>query len=163
IVVLASMRSFTYARRWNDRLNFYRQSLAEQPMSAQLYMLTAGEYSRLGQHIAAEAVIARAVEVFPDSWHVWARRAINAMVQQPPRKMLPRRRRRIAGHQHKALTNRLADLLQRRSAFHQPSPRRVPRQRQWEFGQHPGIKSLLQFWRRIGYPMPEPTTRLGQS
>jgi hypothetical protein len=39
VVVAFSIRTFTYAQRWNDRVSFYRISLAEQPRSAQLRLL----------------------------------------------------------------------------------------------------------------------------
>ncbi|HSV15157.1 MAG TPA: hypothetical protein VLI90_12935 [Tepidisphaeraceae bacterium] len=79
IVTLASARTFTYARRWNDRLTFYEQSLDEQPNSVQLYLLTAGELDARHDYAAADAVMARAAAVFPDAWHVWMRRAVIAM------------------------------------------------------------------------------------
>jgi tetratricopeptide (TPR) repeat protein len=79
LLTLGSIRTFTYARRWNDRLTFYERCLDEQPRSAQLYLLTAGELDAHHDYPAADAVMARAATVFPDAWHVWMRRAIIAM------------------------------------------------------------------------------------
>jgi hypothetical protein len=79
LLSLASVRTVTYAWRWNDRLRLYSQSLDEQPASAQLYMLTAGELDARGDLVAAEAVMDRAAKAFPDSWEVWSRRAMVAM------------------------------------------------------------------------------------
>jgi hypothetical protein len=75
LLVLGSWRSFTYARRWNHRLDFYRQSLAEQPKSVQLYLLTGDEYRQLGQLQTANEVLLRAAIQFPKSWKVWVRLA----------------------------------------------------------------------------------------
>jgi hypothetical protein len=79
LLTLGSIKTFTYARRWNDRLTFYEQSLEEQPRSAQLYILTAGELAAHHDYPAADAVLARGAAVFPDAWHVWMWRAMVAM------------------------------------------------------------------------------------
>jgi tetratricopeptide (TPR) repeat protein len=83
-VGLGSLRSFTYAKRWNDRLSFYVQSLAEQPKSTQLYLLAGMEYDERHQLDAAEAVFARGCKMIPDSWRMWVERATVAIDRNRP-------------------------------------------------------------------------------
>jgi tetratricopeptide (TPR) repeat protein len=77
----ASVRSFTYAREWNDRLEFYLQSLAEQPGSTQLHLLVVQEYLSRGDLPAAMAAAQRGTDDFPDYWKVWLERSLVAMKQ----------------------------------------------------------------------------------
>jgi protein O-mannosyl-transferase len=77
----ASLRSFTYARRWNDRLGFYVQSLAEQPRSTQLHLLVADEYLKRGDLPAAMVAAQHGTDDFPDYWKVWLERTLVAMKQ----------------------------------------------------------------------------------
>lgn len=81
LLALGSLRSFTYAQRWNNALHLYERALAEQPMSGQLHLLVSWEYARRGMNPEAEAVIVRATERFPDSWRIWLRRGMFMMDQ----------------------------------------------------------------------------------
>jgi len=73
LLALASLRTVTYALRWNDPLTLYTRTLAEQPMSGQLHLLAANEYAARGMYKEADDVMRDATERFPDSWHVWMR------------------------------------------------------------------------------------------
>jgi tetratricopeptide (TPR) repeat protein len=82
VLILGCVRSFTYAIRWNDRLEFYRNSLDEQPESIRLYMLLASEYTSRRQFEEAERVIARGREMLPEYWEIWTHSGVIAMEQQ---------------------------------------------------------------------------------
>lgn len=81
LLAAASLRTFTYARRWNDRLEFYLQALVEQPGSTQLHLLVVQEYMNRGDLPAAMAAAQRGTDDFPDYWKVWLERALVAMKQ----------------------------------------------------------------------------------
>jgi hypothetical protein len=79
LLALASVRTFTYARRWNDRLAFYDVSRREQPESIQLYLLTSMEAKERGRLDLAEEVIAEARRRAPDHWLVYNYSALIAL------------------------------------------------------------------------------------
>jgi hypothetical protein len=81
LVLLGSLRTFTYARRWNDRRGFYEASLREQPRSVQLYLLLATEYRERGDAEAAERVMAAARREAPDYWPVYNHSALAALAR----------------------------------------------------------------------------------
>ncbi len=81
LVLAASVRSFTYARSWNDRLEFYVQSLAHQPRSTQLHLLVTQECLNRGDLPEAMAAAQRGTDDFPDYWRAWLERALVAMKQ----------------------------------------------------------------------------------
>ena len=79
VLVLACLRSFSYARRWNDRERFYVTSLREQPGSIRLYLLLTSEYLSQGRLQDAERLAEEASRRLPDYWEVWIARANVAM------------------------------------------------------------------------------------
>jgi hypothetical protein len=79
VLILASVRSFSYARRWNDRERFYVTSLREQPRSIRLYLLLTSEYLGQGRLDDAARLAEEASERLPDYWEVWIARANVAM------------------------------------------------------------------------------------
>lgn len=81
LVVLASVKTFSYARRWNDVLAFYEASLREQPRSVQLYLLLAGEYRDRGDLERSEQVLAEARRVAPDYWLIYNYSALTALAR----------------------------------------------------------------------------------
>ena len=81
LLAAASLRTFTYARRWNDRLGFYLQAMAEQPGSTQLHLLVVQEYLSRGDLPAAMAAAQAGTDDFPGYWKVWMERALVAMKQ----------------------------------------------------------------------------------
>jgi protein O-mannosyl-transferase len=81
LLALASGRTFTYARRWNDRLAFYEASLRERPRGIQLYLLLSSEHRNRGELDRAEQVIAEARRVAPDYWLVYNYSALVALAR----------------------------------------------------------------------------------
>ena len=79
VLLLACVRSFTYARRWNDRERFYQMSLREQPGSIRLYLLLTSEYLSQGRFEDADRLAEEASRRLPDYWEVWIARANVAM------------------------------------------------------------------------------------
>jgi hypothetical protein len=82
LTTLASVRAVTYARRWNDRLEFYRISLAEQPQSIRLYMLLASEHLARGQIDQADQVAKAGARMLPEYWEIWLQCGVVAMERQ---------------------------------------------------------------------------------
>ncbi|HWP41002.1 MAG TPA: glycosyltransferase family 39 protein [Tepidisphaeraceae bacterium] len=80
-LVLASIRTVSYAARWNDRLEFYRRSLQEQPQSIRLVMLLAAEYAARGQLDEAEQVVRHGTRMLPEYWDIWKQRGVIAMMR----------------------------------------------------------------------------------
>jgi Tfp pilus assembly protein PilF len=81
IVLVFSLRSVTYALRWNERLSFYQTTLREQPESIRLQLLLISEHLSRGEFPAAEATAQRATEQLPEYWEGWVARANVAMQQ----------------------------------------------------------------------------------
>jgi hypothetical protein len=65
ILVLASIRTFTYARRWNDRLTLYEKGVRDQQGAVRLYMNLATEYLERNQPDQAMQTVQRAQQVMP--------------------------------------------------------------------------------------------------
>jgi protein O-mannosyl-transferase len=71
LLVLACGRTFTYARQWNDRDSFYEYSLANQPRSVRLMLLT-GEVARQEHRPdEARAIAAEGRAIEPDYYDFW--------------------------------------------------------------------------------------------
>ncbi len=71
LLALGAIRSFTYARHWNDRLGFYEYSLRNQPKSIRLTLLVGTELKAQGQLDAAARVFDEAIRLQPDYWAGW--------------------------------------------------------------------------------------------
>jgi predicted Zn-dependent protease len=71
ILVALSLRSVTYAARWNDRLSFYETSVRESPSAARLRVLLATELIDLRRFREADAVVAEGLRITPDYWGLW--------------------------------------------------------------------------------------------
>jgi hypothetical protein len=76
-----SLRTVTYAARWNDRLTLYEKSVEDSPRAARLRILLAGELKRRGQLDRARQVIERGADLAPDYWKVWVVCAQVALAQ----------------------------------------------------------------------------------
>jgi cytochrome c-type biogenesis protein CcmH/NrfG len=63
-----AVRSFSYASQWNDRLEFYRESLWAQPKSVRLYELLFSEYRKREDWEAARRVAERCVRQVPHAY-----------------------------------------------------------------------------------------------
>lgn len=68
LITAWGVRTFAYARQWNDRLAFYEASLRHQPESTQLYLLLSTEYRLTGNLERAGQVIEEALRKWPDYW-----------------------------------------------------------------------------------------------
>jgi tetratricopeptide (TPR) repeat protein len=71
LVIAWGVRATTYAARWNDRLSFYERSVAEQPRSARLRVLLAGELIDRGDLDRARRVVEDGLDIAPDYWKLW--------------------------------------------------------------------------------------------
>ncbi|HTW93424.1 MAG TPA: hypothetical protein VMD30_01435, partial [Tepidisphaeraceae bacterium] len=73
VVVLSlwTLRLETYLSHWNNRESFYRYCLAIEPKSVKLHVLLADELAERGDNPGAEATIADAIRLEPDSWEAW--------------------------------------------------------------------------------------------
>jgi hypothetical protein len=79
LLILLGVRSFTYARSWNDRLIFYQQNLVRKPGSVRLQLLIISEYLDRKNFDEAERLAAELTRRFPDYWESWIARANVAM------------------------------------------------------------------------------------
>jgi hypothetical protein len=82
LVILAlagSIRSFVYARRWNNSLEFYRTCLAQQPQSIRLYMLLTSDLQSRGKLNDAEQVVQAGARMLPEYWEIWLQCGVVAM------------------------------------------------------------------------------------
>ncbi len=76
LLSVASLRSFTYAQRWNDPVVLYRTSLQNYPGSIGLYFVLADELVRRQQLEQAAEALAGAREVMPNYAAAWYRSAV---------------------------------------------------------------------------------------
>jgi len=65
------LRSYTYARQWNDRDGVYAYSLAQQPASARIQLLTAEIARQEGRLDDARQILAQGRNIIPDYWQLW--------------------------------------------------------------------------------------------
>ncbi|MCC7349154.1 MAG: hypothetical protein IT446_01170 [Phycisphaerales bacterium] len=79
LLVLGCVRSFTYARLWNDPIRLYQSTIAEEPRSLRVRIILAEELRRRGQLRQAAEVLAEAREVLPEYYLTWLRSAQVAM------------------------------------------------------------------------------------
>lgn len=76
LLLLASLRTWTYVRRWNNRDAFYEYALKEQPKSLKIHLLVAFadyEESRLPE---ARRVMDDAIAIYPNYWELWKMNAL---------------------------------------------------------------------------------------
>jgi protein O-mannosyl-transferase len=78
-LILASVRTYTYAAQWNDRLEFYKTSLEQQPNSIRLYMLVTSEDLSQGRLDDAQRVVAEGRAMLPEYWEIWLQSGVVAM------------------------------------------------------------------------------------
>lgn len=78
LVLLGSVRTVTYAWRWNDALGLYTRGVAEQPRSVRQWMLILDELREAGRFEDAAGAAAEARALRPDYWRIWFYSAIIA-------------------------------------------------------------------------------------
>ena len=71
LVIAGGVRSFAYARQWNDRYQFYQTQSAAHPRSVRLEMLLADEASARGDFAVASEADRRGREAEPDYVQIW--------------------------------------------------------------------------------------------
>lgn len=81
LIGAAIYRTVTYAARWNDKLIFYRDSVADQPKSIRLRMLLGSEYAARKQWADADRAAREASELLPEYFQIWLQRGSFAMNQ----------------------------------------------------------------------------------
>jgi hypothetical protein len=79
LLILGSVRTFTYAHLWNDPVRLYETVIAEEPNSLRVRIVLAEEYRRAGRLEEAANVLADARRVLPDYYLPWLRSAQVAM------------------------------------------------------------------------------------
>jgi hypothetical protein len=79
VMTLFSIRTVTYAWRWNDRLRLFERAAAESPQNVRTHMILAEELSRRGRFDDALAAAARAREVDPNYYKIWMQSALIAL------------------------------------------------------------------------------------
>jgi len=79
LLLLASLRTWTYVRLWNDRVAIYSASAAAQPRSVQARLLLSNEYRKLGRFDRAEEAAAAARALAPEHWEVYYYSGLNAL------------------------------------------------------------------------------------
>ncbi len=76
VLIALSIRTVTYAQRWNDRASFYRISLAEQPRSAQLRLLCTDDLQHdQASLLAVRDLLAEGRRYVPDYYKLWTKSA----------------------------------------------------------------------------------------
>jgi len=73
ILILASIRTVTYAWEWNNRLRLYTYAVATEPKASMSYLLLAGEVD----YPHGEIVMAKARQEVPEAAQVWSKSAWN--------------------------------------------------------------------------------------
>jgi len=79
ILSLASLRTFTYARRWNDRLELYEQAVKDQPGAVRMQMALAKEYFDRGETEKTLRTLEEARRIMPEYARLWSFSAAIAM------------------------------------------------------------------------------------
>jgi hypothetical protein len=81
LLIGASLRTVTYAARWNDLLTFYQRSIDENPRSARLRVLLAHQLIDRGDLERARRIIDEGLAITPDYWKLWSLAARVAIEQ----------------------------------------------------------------------------------
>jgi hypothetical protein len=71
VIVLFSVRTVTYAARWNQPIALFERGLADEPKSIRLYLLLCEEWERRGDLDRARRVMADAREQMPAYYRLW--------------------------------------------------------------------------------------------
>jgi hypothetical protein len=88
LIVLFSLRTITYAARWNDPPRLLNVAIEQHPRAIRLYLLLSEEYQRRGEDDRAADLLARGREIEPDYYRVWLNSAHLALAMQQPERAL---------------------------------------------------------------------------
>jgi protein O-mannosyl-transferase len=81
LLIGGSLRTVTYAARWNDLLGFYQRSLDENPRSARLRVLLADQLIKRGEFDRAGRIVEDGLRFASDYWKLWTLAARIAVEQ----------------------------------------------------------------------------------
>jgi tetratricopeptide (TPR) repeat protein len=76
LLALACLRTWTYVYRWNDRDEFYRYSLIQQPRSLAVHLLAAYVDYEENKLPEARRITADANSIYADDWQMWKMAAL---------------------------------------------------------------------------------------
>ena len=76
LLLLASLRTWTYVRRWNDRPAFYEYALAQQPKSMEIHLLAADIDYENSDLPDARRIMSDAESIYPGDWQLWKMSAL---------------------------------------------------------------------------------------
>ncbi len=79
IAILFSIRTISYAQRWNDPQRLFRAAIAQQPNCVRLYMLLAEELERGGDLDGSAEMLTQARTIEPTYYRAWLNSAHLAM------------------------------------------------------------------------------------
>jgi hypothetical protein len=80
VLLLASLRTFTYARLWNDKVALFETTLEHHPDSIRLYLLLANELRDQQRFTEAKAVLDAGAKQLPGYWETWLQAGITALM-----------------------------------------------------------------------------------
>jgi len=75
-LLLASVRTWSYVRRWNDRAAFYEYALAQQPKSMEIHLLVADIDYENSDLPDARRIMSDAESICPGDWQLWKMSAL---------------------------------------------------------------------------------------
>jgi protein O-mannosyl-transferase len=76
LLCLASLRTFTYVQRWNNRDDFYRYSLLQQPRSLKLHLLLSFADYEENKLPESRQIMDEAEAIYPGYWQLWKMTAL---------------------------------------------------------------------------------------
>jgi tetratricopeptide (TPR) repeat protein len=76
LLCLGCLRTFTYVQRWNDRDDFYRYSLLQQPRSLKLHLLLSFADYEENKLMESRQIMEDAEAIYPDYWQLWKMTAL---------------------------------------------------------------------------------------
>jgi hypothetical protein len=88
VASLLTVRTVTYAGRWNDPPKLFRAAIERHPHAVRLYLLLSEELHRRGDADGADEALARGRAIAPDYYRVWLNSAHLAMAMRQPERAL---------------------------------------------------------------------------
>ncbi len=116
LLVLASLRTYSYVRRWNDRYAFYQYALKEQPKSLKIHLLVAFADYEEGRLPEARRIMDDAIAIYPNYWELWKMNALIDMKAGDWDKAVADWKRAFDLHPAGNLSDQLAKAMRMRNA-----------------------------------------------
>jgi tetratricopeptide (TPR) repeat protein len=76
LLCLGCVRTFSYVERWNNRDDFYRYSLSQQPRSLKLYLLVSFADYEQNDLSESRRIMDEAEAIYPGYWQLWKMTAL---------------------------------------------------------------------------------------